>query len=134
MANENLNSAFKIETVRKIYAALNRDDVSAYLSFFDEKIVRFESFGGRFHGLEELKANFSNGRNTWAEGTCDPTNFTVNGDKVVVFVHVNVRQKNKTEWIDGHVTDVFTFQGAKVIEFYSFADRNQALKWAGIDS
>lgn len=120
------------ETVKKIYAALNQNDLATYLSFFDEKIDRFESFGGRHHGLKELEGNFTQGRDTWAEGGCYPERFTVAGDKVVAFVHVNVRQKNKTEWINGHVTDVFTFRGAKVIEFYSFADRDEALKWAGI--
>lgn len=119
------------EIVNEIYAALNRNDLSAYLSFFDPKIVRFESFGGRFHGLEELKANFSLGRDTWAEGSCQPENLITVGNKVVVFVHVKVRLKNKDEWIDGQVTDVFTFEGSKVIEFYSFLNRNEALNWAG---
>jgi ketosteroid isomerase-like protein len=132
MADEELNSNYEIETVKKIYGALNRNDISAYLAFFDAKIERYETFGGRYHGLDELKANFSQGRETWAEGSCGPEKFTVVGDKVVVFVHVRVRLKNKTEWIDGQVTDVFTFQGTKVVEFYSFTDRNEALKWAGI--
>jgi ketosteroid isomerase-like protein len=132
MADEELNSIYGIETVKKIYGALNRNDISAYLIFFDAKIERYETFGGRYHGLDELKANFSQGRETWAEGSCEPEKFTVVGDKVVVFVHVRVRLKNKTEWIDGQVTDVFTFQGTKVVEFYSFTDRNEALKWAGI--
>lgn len=131
MTNENLNSHHKIETVKKIYTALNNNDISTYLDFFDAKIDRFESFGGRYRGLEELKANFSQGRDTWAEGSCAPEKFTVVGNKVIVFVHVKVRLKNKTEWIDGHVTDVFTFQDTKVIEFYSFLDRNEALNWAG---
>lgn len=132
MANEKLNSIYEVETVKKIYAAINRNDISAYLNFFDAKIDRFETFGGRYHGLEELKVNFSQGRETWAEGSCEPEKFTVVENKVVVFVHVKVRLKNKNEWIDGQVTDVFTFQGTKVVEFYSFADRDEALKWAGM--
>lgn len=125
-------TSMEIETVKKIYAALNSNAVSSYLNFFDAKIERFETFGGRHHGLAELQANFSQGRETWAEGSCEPEKFTVVDNKVVVFVHVRVRLKDKTDWIDGHVTDVFTFQGAKVIEFYSFTDRNEALKWAGM--
>ncbi|MEQ1721625.1 MAG: nuclear transport factor 2 family protein [Pseudobdellovibrio sp.] len=132
MANEELNSNYKLDTVKKIYAALNQNDVSAYLNFFDTKIERFETFGGRYHGLEELKTNFSQGRDTWTEGSCEPEKFTIVDNKVVVFVYVRVRLKNKTDWIDGQVTDVFTFQSTKVVEFYSFADRNEALKWAGI--
>lgn len=121
------------ETVKNIYAALNDNDVSTYLSFFDEKVKRFETFGSRCHGLVELKANFSQGRGSWAEGSCGPEKFIVLENKVVVFVHVRVRLKNKDEWIDGQVTDVFLFQGPKVVEFNSFSDRNEALQWAGIE-
>lgn len=131
MANEELNSTSQTETVKKIYAALNGNDISTYLSFFDVNVKRFETFGGRYEGLEQLKANFSQGRNTWAEGGCEPEQFTVVDNKVVVFVHVRVRLKDKPDWIDGQVTDVFAFRGAKVVEFNSFGDRNEALKWAG---
>lgn len=120
-----------IETVKKIYAALNSNDLSAYLDFFDSQIERYETFGGRYHGLEGLKANFA-GRDSWAEGSCEPENFTVVDNKVVAFVHVKVRLKNKTEWNEGQVIDVFTFQNSKVIQFYSFTDRSEALKWAGV--
>ncbi len=132
MTNEDMNSVYEIETVKKIYSALNHNDISAYLNFFDTKIERFETFGGRYHGLAELQTNFSEGRDKWAEGSCEPEKFTIVDSKVIVFVHVRVRLKNKNEWIDGQVTDVFKFQGLKVIEFYSFDDRDEALKWAGI--
>lgn len=132
MAQDPSGSTKEIETVKKIYAALNRNDVTSYLEHFDANVDRFESFGSRHRGLEGLKDNFKQGRNTWAEGGCEPEKFIVAGNKVVVFVHVRVRQKEKTEWIDGHVTDVFTFRNERVIEFYSFADRNEALLWAGV--
>lgn len=130
MENDQLNFSYEIEAVKKIYAAVNSNDLLEYLKFFDAKIERFETFGGSFHGLEELKANFSQGRDTWAEGSCNPEKFIIVNKKVVVFVHVKVRLKNKNEWIDGQVTDVFSFQGSKVVEFNSFSDRNEALIWA----
>lgn len=132
MPEQALDSTFGVETVRSIYDALNSSDISTYLSFFDAKIERYETFGGRHHGLAELKENFSRGRDTWAEGRCAPEKFIVVSDKVVAFVHVRVRQKGKTDWVDGHVTDVFRFQDTRVIQFYSFADREEALRWAGV--
>ncbi|MES2855312.1 MAG: nuclear transport factor 2 family protein, partial [Bdellovibrionota bacterium] len=116
MTIENLNATDAIETVKKIYAALNRNDLSTYLSFFDAKVDRFESFGSRGQGLAELQANFSQGRDKWAEGSCEPEKFTVVNNKVTAFVHVKVRLKDKSDWIDGKVIDVFTFHGAKVTE------------------
>ena len=132
MAGENLNSGSEIETVKQIYEALNRNEISACLGFFDEKVERFESFGSHCHGLAALENNFRQGRDTWAEGSRIAENMTVVDDKVVVFVHVNVRQKNKTEWIDGQVTDVFTFKAGKVVQFFSFGDRAEGLKFAGV--
>lgn len=120
----------RIQIVRDIYAALNRNDVSGYLSFFAANVKRFETFGSRCEGLAELQTNFSQGRDTWAEGSCEAEQFTVVDNKVIAFVHVKVRQKNKTEWIDGQVTDVFVFEGDQVVEFNSFSDRDKAITWA----
>lgn len=132
MANKEFDPTAAIETTKKIYDAVNRNDASAYLSFFDASVKRFETFGGRCEGLAELRANLSQGRDKWAEGSCEPEKFTVVDNKVVVFVHVKVRLKKKSDWIDGQVTDVFVFQGPKVVEFNSFDKRNEALKWAGV--
>ena len=127
-----MNTSIEIEIAKKIYNAININDVSTYLSFFDENVERFETFGGSLKGLAELKTNFSQGRDTWAEGSCEPERFIAQDNKLVVYAHVLVRQKNKQEWIDGHVTDVFVFENEKVVAFHSFADHQEALAWAGI--
>ena len=41
-------------------------------------------------------------------------------------------QKNQTEWIDGDIGDVFTFRGGKAIQFRTFGDPKEALKFAGV--
>lgn len=73
------------------------------------------------------------GRSTWAEGSCSPDRYFVNGDKVVVDVHVHVRLKNETKWIDGRVGDAFALRDHLITEFRSFLKLDQALSWAGID-
>ena len=77
MANEKLDSDFAIDTVKRIYSSLNRNDVSGYLSFVDANIDRNETFGSHCHGVEELKLNLSSGRDRWAEGSCEPEKLTV---------------------------------------------------------
>lgn len=74
-----------------------------------------------------------NGRGSWAEGTCDPEGFFENGDKVVVYLHAWVRLKDSTEWIGGQFADGFVFRGGKIIEYRSFGERADAMKWAGIE-
>lgn len=129
-----MSSDNKIETVKGIYAGLNSNDISAALENFDPQALRVEWEGlpteGTFRGLAELRSHFIKGRSTWAEGTCEPERIVVEGDKVIVHSHVRVRLKDKDEWIDGHVGDVFVFRNGKVVEFRSFMTLEEALKWA----
>lgn len=76
----------------------------------------------------------SQGRGSWAEGSCEPERFIVASEKIVVFIHVRVRLKNSTEWVEGRQADVYTFRNGKVIQMRVFADRQQALEWAGVNA
>jgi hypothetical protein len=120
--------------VTAFYQALNQNDLEAALKLFDPHVVRREfegsPSGGIFRGLSELKANFTQGRSTWAEGSCSPEEFISCRDKLVVIAHVRVRLKDKTEWIDGHVADGFAFKDGKISEFHSFLKKEEALAWA----
>lgn len=124
----------KTEIIKEFYAALNRNDIPAVLIFCDQSIERIESLGspspGIFRGLSEFETHLHKGRSSWAEGGCAPEKFVEVRDKIVVFVHVRVRLKDKQEWIDGHTFDVFAFRNGKVIEMSSFMDNQQALEWA----
>lgn len=124
------------EAVREAYAALNRNDIPAMLQAFDPQIERIEppdiGGGGTYHGLADVEAHFTKARATWAEGSCEPEQFFVASDKIVVFVYVRVRLKDNTEWIEGRLADVFTFRNGKVTQMRAFGDRQQALEWAGV--
>ena len=74
----------------------------------------------------------SQSRADWAEGSNEPVRFIVAGDKIVVFVHVRARLKNSIEWNETRLAGVFTFRNGKVIRMHVFADRQQALAWAGV--
>ena len=127
----------EIEVVEQFFAALNRNDMQGITTYFDPQIVRIEPEGfptaGTYRGIAEVQEHVTKGRGTWAEGTCDPEKFLVNGDKVVVYLHVWVRLKDSTDWIDGRFADGFVFRNGKIIQYLSFGDRAEALKWAGIE-
>lgn len=124
------------ELLKQFFAAINRNDMQAAFKDFDPQIVRveFEGFpgAGTYHGIAEVQANVSSGRATWAEGTCEPEEFFENGDKVVVYVHARVRLKDSTDWGGGRFADGFMFRNGKIVEYHSFGDRAEALKWAGV--
>jgi uncharacterized protein len=130
--------AAEMETVRKIYNAINRNDIPAAMEFFDPQAERIEPPGfptaGTYRGIPAIQAHISHGRGTWAEGTCEPERLIAAGDKIVVFCHVRVRLKDHTDWIDARFADGYTFRNGKVIQFNSFGERQRALKWAGAEA
>ena len=125
------------EVLEKFYAAVNRNDMQAIATDFDPQIVRVEPDGfptaGTYRGIADVQAHVAHGRGTWAEGTCEPERYQVHGDTVVVYVHVRVRLNGVTEWLDARFADGFVVRNGKIAEFRTFAERADALAWAGID-
>ncbi len=130
------SQAAETEALRKAYAAFNRNDIAATVEALDPQIEWTEPAefpgGGRYHGHEGVKAYLSQSRADWAEGSSEPERFMAAGDKIIVFVHARVRLKDSTEWQENRLADVFTFRNGKAIQMRAFADRQQALEWAGV--
>ena len=127
----------EIEVLNQFFAAINRNDMQAIIKDLDPQIVRNEPEGfptaGTYHGIAEVQEHITKGRETWAEGTYEPEEFFTHGDKVVVYLHVRVRLKDSTDWIGGRFADGFVFRASKIIQYLSFGERREALKWAGIE-
>ena len=128
--------AAETEALREAYAALNRNDIPAMVKSFDPEIDWIEpaeyTGGGTVHGLAGVQAHLSRARSNWAEGGCEPERFFAAGDKIVVFIHVRVRAKGHTDWVDGRHAAVYTFRDGKAIEQRIFDDMQEALEWAGV--
>ena len=127
----------EVDALKHLFAAVNRNDMQAVTRDFDPQIVRVEFEGtpaaGTYRGIAAVRENVSSGRGTWAEGSCEPEEFFVNGEKVVVYLHAWVRLKDAPGWTGGRFADGFVFRNGKIIEYRSFAERVQALDWAGIE-
>ncbi len=132
-----INKSTEIEALEQFFAAINRNDMQSITKDFDPQIVRIEPEGfptaGTYQGIEEVLEHITKGRGTWAEGTCEPEEFFTNGDKVVVYLHTWVRLKDSTDWVGGRFADGFVFRAGKIIQYLSFGERRDALKWAGIE-
>jgi ketosteroid isomerase-like protein len=132
-----ITTSTKTEAIEQFFAAINRNDMQSITKDFDPQIVRIEPAGfptaGTYHGIKEVQEHITKGRGTWAEGTCEPEEFFTNGDKVVVYLHIWVRLKDSTDWISGRFADGFVFHAGKIIQYLSFGERQDALKWAGIE-
>ena len=126
-----------IRILKEFYNAINRNDTQAITEHFDARIVRIEFPGspaaGTYRGIADVSEKIAKGRGTWAEGTCEPEKFLAKADKVVAFLHVRVRLKDSTDWIDARFADGFEFRNGKITQYHSFEERTDALKWAGIE-
>ena len=127
--------AAETEALRNAYAAFNRNDIADSVEALDPQIEWTEPAefpGGGTYGHEGVKGYLSQSRTAWAEVNSEPERFIVAGDKIVVFVHARVRPKDSKDWQETRLADVFTFRNGKAIQMRAFADRRQALEWAGI--
>lgn len=126
----------EVDALKQFFAAINRNDMQAMTRDFDSQIVRIEPLGfptaGTYRGIAEVQEHVTTGRGSWAEGSCDPEQYFINREKVVVYLHARVRLKDATEWIDGRFADGFVFRNGKITEYRTFGERAQALEWAGI--
>lgn len=126
-----------IIALRGAYAAFNRGDIDAAVEPFDPQIEWSEpaefSGHGPYHGRDEVKLYLTQSRAPWAEGSSEPEQFIPSGNRIVVFVHARFRLKGSNEWTDMRLADVYTIRDGKIIEMRAFADRREALRWAGAE-
>ena len=127
-----------IAALRGAYQAFNRGDIDAALAPLDAQIewtepVEFPG-GGTYHGHDGVKRYLTQSRAAWAEASSEPERFITAGNRIVVFVHARVRAKGSSQWQDVSLADVYTVRGGRVIEMRAFADRKEALRWAGVQN
>ncbi|HTW58803.1 MAG TPA: nuclear transport factor 2 family protein [Terriglobales bacterium] len=125
-----------ITALRAAYTAFNRGDIDAAVSSMDPQIDWNEPAefpgGGHYDGVAGAKRYLTQSRAGVAEVISEPERFIPSGDRIVVFVHARVLPKNSNQWQDIRLADVYTFRNGKAIEMHAFADRKDALRWAGL--
>ncbi len=130
--------ATMIAALRGAYAAFNRGDIDAAVQPLDTDIKWSEPAefpgGGTYHGREGAKRYLTQSR-ARAEVISEPERFIVAGTRIVVFVHARVRPTGgkDSEWQDVRLANVYTVRDGKAIQMRAFADRQEALRWVGID-
>ena len=125
-----------VDVLKSFFAAINRNDMQPVARHLDPRVVRIEFEGSpaadTYHGLAAVQENVRAGRGTWAEGSCEPEQFLVEGERVVVYLHARVRLHGATDWTGGRFADGFVLRNGKITEYHSFGERADALRWAGI--
>lgn len=124
-----------ISAIRGAYAAFNRGDFEAAVSSLDPKVEWTEPAqfpgGGTYHGRNAVKGYLRQSRSGWTEGSSKPVRFIMAGNHIVVFVFVRFRPKGDNNWHEAKIADVYTVRQGRIVQMNAFADRDQALRWAG---
>jgi ketosteroid isomerase-like protein len=124
-----------ISELRAAYAAFNRGDFDAAVAALDPKIEWTEPSefpgGGTYHGREAVKQYLTQSRAAWAEGSSEPEQFIVAGDRIVVFVCARFRLNDSNEWQQVKLADVYSIREGRIVQMNAFADRQQATLWTG---
>jgi len=136
--DDSAGMAQTITALRGAYAAFNRGDIDAAVEPLDPQIEWTEPAefpgGGTYHGREGVKRYLTQSRAGLAEGTSEPEQFIVAGNRIVVFVYARILPKGAKDWQNIRLADVYTVRDGKIVEMRAFADREQALRWVGLDN
>jgi len=126
-----------IATLRGAYAAFNRGDMDAAVEPLDVHIEWTEPAafpgGGTYHGREAVRHYLAQSRAPWAEGSSEPEQFIAANNRIVVLVRARFRTKGSDTWQDVSLADVYTFSNGELVQMRAFADRQEALHWAGVE-
>lgn len=125
-----------IAALREAYAAFNRGDIDAAVRILDPGVEWIEPpefpGGGTYHGVEGAKKYLAQSRAGAAQVISEPERFIPAGDRIIVFVHARVLPKGSNTWQDVRLADVYTFQNGRATKMRAFANREDALRWAGV--
>ena len=118
--------------------AWNRRDVDALMSFMTEDCV-FESSAGddacgtRHAGKVAVRAGFAEVWAIFPDAHWGNARHFVHGDRgVSEWTFTGTRADGVR--VEVHGCDLFTFRDGKAIQMRTFAERQQALEWAGVEA
>ncbi len=80
--------------------------------------------GGTYHGREAVKQYLMQSRAAWAEGSSEPEQFIVAGDRIVVFVYARFRPKDSNDMADaGKVAggQIYSVHEGRIVQMNAFA-------------
>jgi ketosteroid isomerase-like protein len=128
----------KLDLVRAGYAAFNRGDIEGSLTVLHPEIEWHTYIvpgpgGGTYHGHDGVRELWADARRIFGHFRNVPEELFDAGDQVVAFVRVEGVGKESGIAVQARIAHLYSFRDGKVARVESFADRDEALRAAGID-
>ena len=117
------------EFVAQVYAAINARDRAAIRALTGPDIV-FATTVEAFRGPEALLDWMDDGDEAFDDFSVDLLDLEELGDHVVVLMRQRGRGKASGAEVDDHITHVWTLRGGRATRLQSFADHDDAVRYA----
>ena len=117
------------EFVAQVYAAINARDRAAIRALTGPDIV-FATTVEAFRGPEALLDWMDDGDEAFDDFSVDLLDLEELGDHVVVLMRQRGRGKASGAEVDDHITHVWTLRGGRATRLQSFADHDDAVRFA----
>src|SRR5947207_4654946 len=117
-----------IETVRNVYSAFNRRDLSGVLSQMDEGIVFIVPgspevpLAGIRRGLQEVRRFFEDLERRVEFSVFEPREYIAQGNRVVALVHYEGRNRATGRVFSADSATLWTIGNGKAIRFQEYTD------------
>jgi uncharacterized protein len=127
-----------VQTLRACYEAINRGDYEVAFQMLDPA-VEFQPddrtpFAGTYHGREAVRELLETFLEALDDFRWEPEDFFETDDQVVVFVRQIARGTGSGAEVAVSVGHVWTMLDGKAVRWRGFAEREEALKAAGLKS
>jgi uncharacterized protein len=125
------------DSLRRIYESFSEGDFRSATRVYDSDVEWVETRdvpgAGRFKGMDELRAGFSDWLSIWQDYRLELIELIDGGDRAVAAVRGHGRGKLSGAYVEDHFFQVWTFAGGKIVKVENHRDRQTALRAAGID-
>jgi hypothetical protein len=130
-------SSPNVEALRRVYDRFAAGDFREATRIYDPQVewkeVRPVPGAGEFKGMEAVRAGFIDWLSTWEDYRLDLLELIDGGNRVFAAVRGHGRGKLSGAYAEDHFFQVWTMRGDRVVKIENHADREEALRAAGLD-
>jgi ketosteroid isomerase-like protein len=139
MPQENVESAFWIETARCAIDAWNREDLDAFLNAWHPDCEwrpafprSLEGVGTTYRGREGIERAWRGVRAVWDEYRLDPEDTKIVGERLVIVGRVSAQGRESGLDLDSGWSALATFRDRLFISAFDWLDRDAAFDAVGL--
>jgi ketosteroid isomerase-like protein len=119
----------KVDAVRGLFAAFDRQDWEAALDLLDPA-VEWSTSEGTYHGREGVVASLAEWFEPWEEHHVETDEVTDAGERVLAVVHLTGRGVRSGMQIDQHFFQVYAVRDGRIVRMVEFLTRDEAVEAA----